>query len=85
MHVINLCMYYLLYKGMHIISTPPSREKHAVRPQPFTKDSRALFDVTMSLVQSSFRSTNPDDVRQWEEWNNKCIPPNDDAQQYISK
>ena len=74
-----------MHAGLTIAAKAPCRAKDTVRPQPFTVGSRALFDETIAMVDAQLSKVHGKVGDNWKEWEQKYIPKNDDASDYISK
>jgi len=54
-------------EGMYILQTLPPSDRELV-PQEFTPNSRSVFDATFRKIREVYTNTQPEVVRQWEEF-----------------
>ena len=69
--------------GMTITCKAPFRSKDSIVPHEFTKGSRSMYDATTALFRSTFSANFPHVVQKWEEWEQKFVPKDDNAMNYI--
>lgn len=69
---------------MFLLRKLPSIKKEDLNFQSFKADGRKEFEECIASVKKHFGNES-DIVKEWTEWERKCIPTNDDVNQYLQE
>ena len=70
-----------MVEGLYCLQSIPTG---TLKPVPFEPDGRKLLDVVFKRVQDVWGDTQPDVIKDWQNWVDNVVPQSDDVTEFIA-